>query len=175
MARRKSSRRRSFNLRKVRVNGATAIGALASLDVATGAFVPVSSTPYRAMSIEISWAVSNLGAGIDDGQEFGVSHSDYSAAEVEECLESTASIDVGDKIAIERGNRLVRSIGVMTGSAANDFGISFNDGVPKKTKLNWYIGSDDAINVWVRNGSGTVYTTGASLIRNGIMWVKQPA
>ncbi len=174
MARRKG-RRRSFNLRKVRVNNSSPIGALAAEDVVTGTLVPVSTTPYRVMSIDISWAISNLGAGIDDGQEFGVCHSDYSAAEVEECLEAVASIDIGDKIAIEQGNRLVRSIGVMTGSAANSFGLSINDGNPIKTKLNWYIGNGDGVNVYIRNGSGNVYTTGSNLLSNGVMWIKQPA
>ena len=151
------------------------MGALTSGDVISGEFVPVSVTPYRVMSINVTWALSNLGATADDTQEFGVAHSDYSAAEIEECLESTGSLDIGDKIAMERGNRLVRSIGVFMESAGTGAGLSFNGGKPMKTKLNWFIGNGDGINLWIRNGSATVYTTGANVSKLGVMWIKQPA
>ncbi len=124
------------------------------------------------MSIDLSWSIADLGATQDDGQEFGVAHSDYSAAEIEECLEAAGAIDQGDKIAMERANRLVRSIGQFQGAPGTGAGKSFNNGLPKKTKLNWYIGIGDTISAWIRNGSGAVYTTGASLVPQGNLWVK---
>ncbi len=168
-------RRRRFNLRKVRISGSTPVGALATLDLTTGAFCPVAAESYRVMSIDITWGLVDLGATQDDGQEFGVAHSDYSAAEVEACLESTTSVDQGDKTAQELAGRLVRTIGSFQGAAGTGAGLSFNNGRPKKTKLNWLIGSGDGINTWIRNGSGNVYTTGAQLSRLGNMWIKQPA
>ncbi len=170
---RKPRRRRKFTLRRVRVNGAVTIGALAALDVTQGAVTVASLNPIRIMSVHASYSISNLGAQEDEGQEFGVAHSDYSAAEIEECLEAASAIDVGDKVAQEQANRLVRSIGIMTGPAAVASGArSFNDGRKIRTKLNWLLGIGQTLNYWVRNGSGTVYTTGATLLVAGDLWVK---
>ena len=110
-------------------------------------------------------------ATADDGMAFGVAHSDYTAAEIEECLESFASMDRGDKIAQEHSRRLVRQIGTFSGSGGGS-AASFNSGMPVKTKLNWYIGSGDQVQIWIRNGSGTVYTTGSAITINGDVWLK---
>ncbi len=172
MARR---RRRSFNLRKVRIFDSLAAGALAAADVVSGVLVPSSITPYRVTSVQLSYSFTDIGATQDDGQEFGLAHSDYTAAEIEECLEIINSVDQGNKIAQEQANRLVRTIGMMQGAPGTGASKSFNNGVPKKTKLNWYIGNGDGINIWIRNGSGTIWTAGAQLTSLGHMWIKQPA
>ncbi len=171
MARKRRQRRR-FNLRKVRVYDETAIGALASLDVIVAAAVAASTNPYRLMSIDASYSVADVGAFADDSYEFGLSHSNYTAAEVEECLEATTAIDIGDKVAQERANRLVRPIGIITSAVGTAGGATFNNGMPVKTKLNWHIGIGNTLNVWIRNGSGNVYTTGATLVIAGNIWIK---
>ncbi len=169
---RKPSRRRGFNLRRVRIASAVTVGALAAGDVVSGTIIASATDPVRIMSVNYVYAISDIGAGVDDGQEFGLAHSDYTDTEIEECLEAAASFDLGNKVAQEQANRLVRSIGIMTGSPGNDFGMSFNDGKPMKTKLNWLISSGDNLRLWVRNGSANVYTTGARLIVQGDTWVK---
>ncbi len=173
MARRGHGRkRRRFNLRKVRVNALSAIGALASLDVTGADLTGASVNPYRIVSVDFSYSLTNLGATTDDGQEFGLAHSDYTNAEIEECLEAQAAIDIGDKVAQEQSNRLVRTIGQMTGAPGTGAGLSFNDGTPLKTRLNWHISIGDFLRLWIRNGSGIVYTTGASIVTMGNMWIK---
>lgn len=166
--------RRKFDLRRVRVAGAVTIGALTTLDVIASSVTAASANAYRLMSIKVTWAITGLGAAIDDNFQFGVSHSDYSAAEIEECLEATAAIDIGDKVAQEQANRLVRTIGTITesGTGLAGGGLKFNQGRPMKTKLNWNIGIGDTLNAWVRNGSGVVYTTGAQLAVQGDLWLK---
>ncbi len=157
----------------VRVQGGASIGALAAADVVAGIMTTGGTSPYRLTSIDVNWSITNLAATVDDNFEFGVAHSDYDAAEIEECLESQASIDFGDKVAAERANRLVRSIGVITsGVATLDQGIQFNDGRPVKTRLNWKMSTGDFLDVWVRNGSGAVWTTGSSISFIGKMWVR---
>ncbi len=172
MARHGRRRRRSFNLRKVRLVSATAAGALAAKDVTVGPMTNASTNPYRLMSIELAWSLDDIGATTDTSFEFGVSHSNYNAAEVEECLEAEAAIDIGDKVAQEQSNRLVRSIGYMVGEPGTGAGMSFNEGRPVKTKLNWHIGIGNTLNVWIRNGSNTVWTTGAIITSVGQIWVK---
>ncbi len=168
----KKSQRR-FNLRKVRIAASIGVGALAAGDVTSGAMTATSANKYRVTSVKASYSLTDRGAAIDDGQQFGIAHSDYSAAEIEECLEATASVDIGDKIAQERSNRLVREIGTITavGSSAGGGGGNFNDGRPVKTKLNWVIGIGDTLVLYIRNSSGVVYTTGALMNAKGEMWV----
>ncbi len=170
----KKSYHKSFRLRKVAMTPALAVGALATLDVISGAGTSATTNTLRIISIEQAWSISDVGASIDDNFQFGVAHSDYSAAEIEECLEATSSMDLGNKVENERANRLVRMIGTLTwdGAGAVDGGMKFNGGRPMKTRLNWLMSIGDTLNVWVRNGSGTVYTTGAILTGIGNLWVK---
>ncbi len=171
---RKGSRRRPFNLRRVRVQANFGVGALAAADVVVGVITAATTGTLRVMSIKASWSIVNLADAVDGGFEFGVAHSDYTAAEIEECIESQASMDIGDKVANEQSNRLVRTIGVIsnTGGAVAASELIFNDGRPVKTKLNWLLSIGDTLNMWVRNSSGTIYTTGSSLSVIGEIWVK---
>lgn len=165
-------RRRSFNLRRVRVAGGTAAGALAAGDVTAAALTSAATDPYRLMSIKASYQILDLGAIPDDGYEFGLAHSDYTAAEIEECLESQGSIDLGNKVAQEQANRLVRTIGIISPQPVVSAGAYFNDGKPVATKLNWKMSSGDTLNLWVRNASQTVWTTGSIVAGIGNLWVK---
>ncbi len=170
---RKGSKRR-FNLRKVRVSTNGTIGALAAFDVVKGTVLAASTNPYRIVSTELAYSTVDLGATIDDGQEVGVAHGDYTAAEIEECLESQAAVDIADLLEQEKTNRLVRSIGFAqgTGGASSDQSASINNGRPVKTKLNWKVGIGDTFDAWVRNGSDTIYTSGATLSIIGHVWVR---
>ncbi len=174
MVKRIPRRRRRFNLRQVRINSSLSIGALASADVIAGAITNAPTDPLRFISVELAYGITELQNLADDTFAFGLAHGDYSAAEIEECLESGASMDLGDKIAQERSNRLVRQIGQISSTAGSTTGegLPFNAGVPVKTKLNWLMSIGDTLQIWVRNNSGTVYTTGASLSVAGKLWVK---
>ncbi len=164
-----------MNLRLVRINAAVAIGALAALDVVSGAVTAASTSTYRLISVHAAYSIVDAGAGADDGQTFGLAHGDYSAAEIEECLEATTAIDAGDKIANERANRLVRVLGTFAGTALAGGGVQFNDSQPVKVRLNWLMTIGDTLTLWVRNASGAVYTTGASITIAGDLWVKDSA
>lgn len=173
LAKAKGRARRKFNLRKVRVEAGMAIGALAASDVVSSTLTATSANVYRVLSVKLSYSIVELGATIDGAFQFGIAHSDYTAAEIEECIEATGSIDIGDKVAQEQANRLVREIGTIgTGDAtAALVDVVYNEGRPVKTKLNWLIGIGDTLVMYIRNGSGDVYTTGASLKAKGEMWV----
>ncbi len=168
-------RRRSFNLRRVRVADELAIGALATLDVVSANMTAAATDPLRVISLTATFAITDLGATADDGQEIGIAHSDYQANEIEECLEASGSIDKGNKLAQEQANRLVRSLGFATESPGTGAGMSINEGQPLKVKLNWLLSTGDSLVMWVRNGSGNVYTTGATLAVIGNLWVKDSA
>ncbi len=167
----KHPKRRKFNLRKVRNANSLLVTALATQDLVKGALTAAVVATTRVVSMEMTWGWSDIAAAIDDGLEFGVAHSDYTAAEIEEALEANSSMDMGDKIRQEQANRLIRSIGVITGSSIVGGGIQFNDGKPIKTRLNWLLNIGDTLDVWVRNSSGVVYSDGSSLTSLGKLWV----
>ncbi len=161
-------------MRKVRVATSVAIGALATGDLGTGVLTLAASDTYRLVTTKLAYSWTDVQAVIDDTMEFGLAHSDYSAAEIEECIEAGASIDLGNKVQQEQANRLVRTIGVFNqGTHDVGAGASFNDGLPVKVKLNWKMSIGDTLNVWFRNGSGVVYTTGSSISAIGDIWIVQ--
>ncbi len=165
------SRKGRWQLRKVSNSTNLVLSALASGDVEAAAWSGVTTGTLRVVSIIVTWSAT-WAAVADGSMQFGVAHSDYTAAEIEECLESNGSMDPGDKIAGERSNRLVRIIGTFH-SHETQFGeVTFNDGRPMKTRLNWLLSPGDRINVWVRNGSGTIWTSNGSIQSTGALWVK---
>ncbi len=167
---RKSSR--GFNLRRVRISSTVALAALAPADVVAGAIGGTADMPLRIVSTRLTFSWIDK-AAIDGAAEFGLAHGDYTAAEIEECLEATTSMAMGDKIARERANRLVRVLGTITGNQVTAGGEApANNGNPIKTKLNWLIPSGENISAWIKNSSGVVYTTGSSLSVLGDFWVK---
>ncbi len=173
----KKSYHRNYRLRRVRVAAFVTIGALDTLDVVLGNIGAATSGTLRVISVNFSYIWSTISATIDGGMQFGLAHSDYTAAEIEECLEVNASMDLGDKVAQEQANRLVRQVGTIggTGTAVVGTEASFNDGKPMKTRLNWLLSPGDQIVAWIRNGSGTIWTTGSSLSIQGDIWVKDSA
>ncbi len=174
MVRKPNKRRRNFNLRMVRVQNKIAAGALDTLKVAIGDLTDVATDPYRLVTLKASYSWVDVAAIIDDGFDFGVAHGDYTAAEIEECLDFQSSIDRGDKIALEKSNRLVRQIGSIR-SPANPSATGsmvFADGRQVKTRLNWYMATGDKLKGWIRNSSGVIWTTGSSLNAAGQIWLK---
>ncbi len=165
--------RRKFNLRKVKVNSGIAVGALAAADVTAAAVTAAAADKLRFISVIASYTWTDVQQITDDACVFGFAHSDYSAAQIEECLEATGGIDLGDKLAQEKTNRLVREIGTFSSvTSALGSGVQFNDGKPVKTKLNWLMSAGDTLNMWARNASGVVYVTGSNLKIAGTLWVK---
>ncbi len=167
----KKSYHRSYRLRRVRLTPSLGLGTLATLTALTVAVTPASSSTYRCISIDTVWN----GVGVTQtGGPFtvGYAHSDYSVGEIKECIEASAAIDVGNKVASEQANRLVRIVGTM------DFDVAFrgdlNDGKPVKTRLNWLIAIGQSVNAFVYN-EGTVAITGSTLKLTGNMYVKDSA
>ncbi len=168
----KKKGRRKFNLRRVRINTQTQCGALATQDLIAAAMINTSANKYRIITVKASYSWVNIAAVADDGMTFGLAHSSYTDAEIEECLEAVTSIDIGNKVAQEQANRLVREIGAIESVDVVSGSRVFNDGRLTSTKLNWLIGIGDTVQLWVRNASGTVWTTGSALFVNGSIWVK---
>ncbi len=152
-------------MKKVRVNSTSAVGALASLALTKQSFLAVSDSEYRILSAKIVAIWMNIADPDDGGLMFGLAHSDYTAAEIEEWLEATTSIDRGDMIANERANRKCRMIGTFgqQNFSSVEGDQTFNDGKEVTVKLNWAIPIGQQVNVWMYNSSNDVWSTGSSV------------
>ncbi len=158
--------RRGYTLRKVRLTPELGLGTLASDTALVVVAHPVTVSSLRAISMVATWSLSALTAG-EGPITVGYAHSDYTVTEIKECLE-TGNINPNLKIEAERANRLVRVVG--TFSAAGN--AVLNDGKPIKTRLNWGLGINRAVNIFAFNESTVALTTGAQLRVAGAMWVK---
>ncbi len=168
MAKKRSSRRR-FSLRRVRVTPAVALSTLAQAVAIVVNVTPASTSTYRCMSIKGVISLTDLTAN-EGPIVVGYAHSDYSVTEIKEALEASNAIDVGDKIANEKANRLVRVVGTM-----NEVRESLNDGRPITTKLNWLMSIGDSVNLFAYNDGPALLTTNAIVSLAGDMWVKDSA
>lgn len=162
----RKGRKRKFNLRKVRVTPGVALSTLGSVTAITVGCTGSADGAYRCVSINGAWALTGLTEG-EGPITVGYAHSDYSVTEIKEALEAITSINVGDKIAQEKANRLVRVVGTLNDGQSADL----NDGEPVKTRLNWLIPIGKEINVFAYN-EGTTLTTGASVNMSGDMWIR---
>ncbi len=169
----KRGRKRSFG-RYIRgnVDEELALTALASKDVVGAVFDEVVNERTYVSSIKASWSMGNFTPIANSGPiVFGVSHSDYTDAEIEEWIEQTGQWDEGNLIASrEIGKRLIRKIGAFQtqpGGLAADT-IVLNDGRPVNTKLGWILLQGQTLRLWAFNsGSAAVATTVPSIVANG--------
>ncbi len=160
--RRPIRKRRMRGYRKLPVDAEALGGTVAADDVTATLFTPVMTEERRITSAELTWTWEGVTAG-NGPIVVGLAHSDYSAAEIEECLEAAGAWDEGDKVAQEQANRLVRVVGTFgDGTVAQEL----NDGKPVKTKLNWLIATGDTLQIFIWN-RGDVLDTGSEVAASG--------
>ncbi len=162
----KKSYHRNYRLRKVHVTPAQALATLNGVTViATGLSAAADGT-YRLVSCIGIHSVLALTAG-EGPITIGFAHSDYTVTEIKEAIESALSISVGDKVANERSNRLVRIVGEVAAERP-----MLNDGMPVKTRLNWLIPIGKFVNIFAYNNNSAQLTTGGIQNFSGDLWVK---
>ncbi len=113
-------------------------------------------------SIKCNYAMAGFTVGDNIGPiRIGVSHGDYTAAEIEAWLETTLSWDEGDLIAREVAGRRCRNIGVFQAPPGGGLGPSYlNDGKSFRLKLGWILNAGQTLDFWAYNeGSAALATT----------------
>ncbi len=169
MAKRNPKRKRAFNLRAVRASPSLALGTLASVTAIAGPVYGNADGAYRIMSLSGTWSTENHTAG-EGPIVVGFAHGDYTVTEIKEFIESGASISIGNKIANEQANRLIRRVGTFSGLLTEE---TLNDGKVIKTRLNWAIPIGTNLNMFAYfDGSDANLTTGTFVRFNGTGWVK---
>ncbi len=170
MAKKGRGKRRSMKgYLKGNIDENLSLGTLASKTLIADTFDEAPEEKTLVSSIVCTWALDNITGG-QGPISFGVAHSDYSDAEIEEVLENAASWDQGSKVEQEIAKRLVRQIGVFSGDkvAGEVDDITVNDGKPIKTKLNWRLNIGDTLKMWAYNISpAALSTTDPTMLCNG--------
>ncbi len=148
------------NYVKQRIVDSVSAGALAQNALISESLGVALEEEGRVSSIRGIWTIRG-GTNTEGPIVFGVAHSDYTSAEIEECLESQNS-GPNSMIENEQAKRYVREIGVILDVVGDP---SFNDGKPIKTKLNWPVEEGATpVKGWILNiGTGQM-TTGAILL-----------
>ncbi len=154
-------------MRPVRSSAAVTLATLGSLTALASALWSGSTGALRVMSVKASWSLlaltSNEGPII-----VGYAYGDYTVTEIKEAIEASTAIDLGNKIAQEQANRLIRIVGTMGDEGQDDL----NNGDPITTKLNWRFNAGKALNIFAYNDGAAALTTGAIVHHNGTIWVK---
>ncbi len=154
-------RRKFRRYLKGKINMSFNITALASKDAVSQAIADTVSERTWVSSIKAVFSLSEFTPGNDIGPILiGISHSDYTAAEIEQWIENAGSWTEGSKVQQEISRRKIRQIGVFeTPDDATD-SVSLNDGRMLRVKCGWILNAGQTCSIWAYNqGTGAVATT----------------
>ncbi len=136
------------------------LGTLANETVVASTLLPTSDNEYRILSSTAAWSMRGLTSG-EVPIQFGYAHGDYSVTEIDQCLEAEGAMTRANKIVKEQADRLVRSVGVISGDGISPV---YNNGEMKYSRLNWGIPDGLTTQFWARNQTGGTMTTGSGLV-----------
>ncbi len=169
MAKHTKRRGRGAPLVAVRVNAELAAGALAQNDLVTGS-IGATWTDSFLLSAQLYASARGFTAG-EGPILVGLSHDDYSAAEVEEWVEATGSGAAADLVATEQAKRKCRDMVTFILAGANEVA---NDGKPIKVPLKFILNDGSGLNMWIYNaGSTNPLTTGGIVEISGKIFAKR--
>lgn len=143
------------------VDESLALGTLATKTLVLTPFDNVVDEECYITSVDASWALNNWTPIADVGPIMvGLSHSDYSAAEVEAVIEATGSWSRGDLIAQEVANRKVKIVGIFDEPEDATKSVHLNEGRKIHTKLGWNLVTGQTVELWAYNlGAANIATT----------------
>ncbi len=163
----KTSRRRG-RVYPLKVVNTTALGALASNDCITDLLSTTTNRDVFLISADLTWGITEY-QGDFGPLNAGVAHGDYTAGEIEECLESVAAWDRGDLVAREQSKRKVRIAGSFPGEDSEEM---LNDGIAIHTKLGFMLNAGDTLSIWAFNQFDAALTAGTLLKVMGTIWAR---
>ncbi len=166
--RKRRGRRWDPNNKVVQIQNEGALGTPAANAATAGVLTVVSDEAYRCISLTATWTIRGLTVG-EGPIHVGVSHGDYTAAEIEEWIESSAAMTRGDLIARERANRMIRRVGTFSGNFADEV---LNDGKPITTRMNWVHPTGVVLDFWTYNASGAILATGSFVAVMGKLFIR---
>ncbi len=156
-------RRYARKLEYLQVNTSLLAGALAAGDVIAADFPSTVDDNFKAVWAKLWFTTQNFTVG-EGPIEAGIAQGDYTAAEIEECLEANASWDRGDLKAKEEGRRMVRRMATFPLVTVDEIS---NDGKAMFQKLFWDVPNGETLALWIR--ASQLLTTGGAVIIEGVI------
>ncbi len=148
------------------VNETLNLGTLAGATLVSVPFDNVVNERTFISSIKCIYAMDGFTKSSGDGPILvGVSHSDYTDAEIQAVIDATLSWNEGDLIAQEVAHRKVRRIGIFKNPADATESAVLNDGKPIKTRLNWTLLQGQTLRLWCFNIGSSPLATTSPLVR----------
>ncbi len=146
-----------------------AIGTLSTKDAAIAAMSGVVNERTYVSSVKATWALTDWTQTAADGPiTVGVSHSDYTAAEIEEWIENSGGWNEGDLVAQEIAKRKIRLVGTFMTANSDLIGTALlADGRQITTKCGWILNQGQTLNVWAYNNGESAPATGSIVRVNG--------
>ncbi len=134
-------------------------------DVISGNF----TEDFFAISVDLNVSVDDITAGELLPAEWGVCHGDYTVAQVNENL-NVALLGPGNKIQQEQARRLVRRGGVFKSDPVLTTKLQTDFAGMKRIKLKFVVQDGKALQIWIKNRSGSPLTTGSQLVWSGTLY-----
>ncbi len=166
----RKGRRRFRRYLRGAIQNAFNLGTLAGTTGIVNAVDDVVTEKTWISSVKATWALEDLTQAAGDGPiEVFIAHSDYTLAEIEEWIESTASWDQSDLVGQEVAKRKIRRVGAFgANSASAGNTLVLNDGKPITTKCGWMLMTGQTVNIVAFNaGSSALGTTDPALLTSG--------
>ena len=164
------ARKRGFR-RYIRgnINENMALDTLAGLALLAGSFDETVNERSLVSSVVVAVGVTGqTSTDENDGPIMvGVSHSDYSGAEIEAYIENLGSWNEGDLVNQETSRRKIRKIGVIEWPVATDESHFLFDGAKRKFKLNWILNQGQGLSMWAYNMGTSGLVTGSEVFIEG--------
>ncbi len=138
------------------------LGTLAARTLVAQVFDETFKAEARLTSLVASYSLSGYTLGNERGPVMvGIAHDDYSAAEIEEYIENTGSWNIGNMVSQEIAKRKVRIIGVFPLQSGGNVGdaVVLNEGLPVKTKLNWFMTAGASLDLWAYNLGSSAFAS----------------
>lgn len=148
---------------KGKIDERLVITSLTTLDVTVEAVDDTVVEPAWLTSVKATYALAAWTPVLNAGPiVIGVSHSDYSAAEIEEWIENSGSWNQSDLVNQEIAKRKIRQIGVFQPEVASaSTVVTLADGRMITTKCGWLLSEGMTVKFWAYN-SGTVDVSAAT-------------
>ncbi len=141
------------------------LGTLADETVIKTSLLNAFGEDIFIMSIDCTFALREFSVN-EAPLFFGYAHGDLTVAEILEAINAEVT-DPDDIIANEFARRPVRKVGGFVGDEVEPI---YNDGKKVRQRIKFSVGDGHTIDVWVKNQSGAILTTGAILELDGVIF-----
>ncbi len=155
------SRGRSKNFVVLKVNAALQLATLANGIVVDADLLDLADD-VNLISADLQASILGLTAG-EGPIEVGVNSDALTVTQVLEAITASPT-SRGDRIALERTSRPVRSLGTFSGVGTEEV---LNNGLPIRIKLKFALSQNQVLRLFALNLSGATLTTGAVVRLSG--------